>query len=752
MITLRSARSRALGAPLAVATFLCVTVFVFAPAQIYYGNIMDFPMLFAEVLPSLAAIALTATAVLTAILVVLPDDRLRRVGVAVIFALALLAWLQGTVLVWQYGVLNGQAIDWTVHRNHGLIDVTVWCLVVAGALAAGRFVNRIAVTASVALILVQTLGISLQASRSADRWINHYSFDNAERFAFSRERNVIILVLDTFQSDLFQELLDEDSGLAARFQGFTYFRNAVGGFPSTAPSIPLILTGHYYDNAVPFQDFVRSTYTTASLPQALKAANYHVYYNNPYFWPSLYADETIASYTRKRTLRWHDPDSRRRAGALIRLGLFRSLPQPGKRLLESRVTAIVSALEADAPETVESGPAPASDHAAAPHGDQPAPGDVPFFREMASRSSNTMSTPTFKYFHLWGIHPALTHDENLRPQTLPFTRANAKRQAKGILGLLENFFGALRERGVYDDSLLFIVGDHGTRFDPRLVAIDGRTRIRPGATPVATENSFGLPLVLLKRLGGSGAMTVSDAPVSLADIPRTVASAVGLPVAFDGVSMLDSNLAANRQRRVLKYNPELLRLTERYFPPMTEYTVSGFSWLEESWRRTGREFRPGEPATSPGRLSAPGTAVYRFGEPLVFGVEGNATPYLANGWADPEKRWNWTLGRSARLVFTTAVPQRDLIFRARVIPALPGALQQQRAELFANGREVGRWTVTAPGEYSARIPRSLVPGGEMELVLTFPDAVEPHSISPDLPDRRVLALAVLSAVLEETKP
>ena len=39
-----------------------------------------------------------------------------------------------------------------------------------------------------------------------------------------------------------------------------------------------------------------------------------------------------------------------------------------------------------------------------------------------------------------------------------------------------------------------------------------------------TSHSFGLPLVLLKPLGATRPLSVSDAPVSLADIPRTVTS------------------------------------------------------------------------------------------------------------------------------------------------------------------------------------------------------------------------------------
>ena len=395
------------GGMLAVAAFLCLTLLVFAPAQIYYGNVTEFANAFPDMLRLLGATALLGTVLLTAVLVALPSGRIRDAGITALVTVAFLFWFQSTVLVWPYGVLDGRPIDWAAHRHHGLIDATVWCLVLAGAAVAFRFVSRIAVRASVAFILIQAVGVSIQAARSPDRWIDHVAFDDSERFSFSHDRNVVILVLDTFQSDLFQELLDEDPGMARRFRGFTYFRNAIGGFPGTAASIPLILSGRHYDNAVPFQDFVKSTYRTASLPKALKAAGFHVYYNNPYYWPCLYADETIASHVREKAFVRFDSELWPMVRRLIGFGLSRSLPQAGKRFLDTnRVLSL-----------------PARSAAAIP-----LRGDALFFKGIADGAA-TMKTPTFKYYHLWGIHPPLV--ARREPAAAPAAVHSRERQAPG---------------------------------------------------------------------------------------------------------------------------------------------------------------------------------------------------------------------------------------------------------------------------------------------------------------------------------
>ena len=182
----------------------------------------------------------------------------------------------------------------------------------------------------------------------------------------------------------------------------------------------------------------------------------------------------------------------------------------------------------------------------------------------------------------------------------------------------------------YDKTVLIFVGDHGARFDPRLVEVESRRRSRPGTVPVATSNSFGLPLVLVKPIGAAEPLTISDAPVSLADIPRTVTSVLGLPSSLPGKSMLDPVDDAPRARRVLKYESGAQRVAHAYFPVLTEYEVSGFSWLDESWRPTGRQFLPGKAQLQ--STAAP----YRLGHALRFGIGGNGAAYLSDGWAVPE--------------------------------------------------------------------------------------------------------------------
>ena len=403
-----------------VSLFLSVTLVVCLPGQLFLANATEFPMALGDVLPSLVVLALGGTLAAAVLLLTLPNDTARPVGLAIAFAIGCLAWAQSH-LPWPYGIADGHAIDWAAHRRDALLDTTMWGAAVAAAIWWRRGLVRLIATASLILIGIQASALAIQAAEAPRRWIDDVTFDDSGRFTFSPDRNVIILVLDTFQTDLFQELLDEDPALADRFQGFTYFRNAVGGFPSTAAAIPLILSGRYYDNTEPFQRFVRTTYRTASLPQALSGAGFDVYYHNLYFWPSLYADESIATHVRSKGVLRYDPLDRDRALRLLAFGAFRYLPQPGKRLVEARIAGSGGATPAGQNRAHGAGTRRAATRTGTCLRTTPTRRG-PFFQQMAQTATTTSARPVIQVFHLWGLHPPLTHDETLTPMKAPYTR------------------------------------------------------------------------------------------------------------------------------------------------------------------------------------------------------------------------------------------------------------------------------------------------------------------------------------------
>ncbi len=110
---------------LGLSIILVINAFVFMPLIIYMGNIDSFVMpiwtiVYYYSIPSLIIIGL--------IIVIgsLVTERHYPRFIAVIAVIGLLVWFQGNILVWEYGLLDGQNINWELHQWRGWVDLCIW--------------------------------------------------------------------------------------------------------------------------------------------------------------------------------------------------------------------------------------------------------------------------------------------------------------------------------------------------------------------------------------------------------------------------------------------------------------------------------------------------------------------------------------------------------------------------------------------------------------------------------------------------
>ena len=101
-------------------------------------------------------------------------------------------------------------------------------------------------------------------------------------------------------------------------------------------------------------------------------------------------------------------------------------------------------------------------------------------------------------------------NENLEYEEMEPTRAeHAAPGDRRSLKIAAMFLERLEQLGVYDNSLIFIVGDHGSGVaDAGINVIAARRDASTRAVPTrATSRSFkaaGIPLILVKRMNASG--------------------------------------------------------------------------------------------------------------------------------------------------------------------------------------------------------------------------------------------------------
>jgi hypothetical protein len=559
----------------------------------------------------------TSLVLLSALLVLLLRERAVALCCIAVFGL----WLQSTFLVWDYGVFDGSAIDWDEHTAKGLVEILVWCLLIAAALARPNRIARHAVTIIVGILVLQLISLAgayLSLAPPPDRNTaaatepagppGHAGVSAGQFFSFSNQANVLVIVLDTFQSDFFAQLLQGDEFAAKLPPGFTYYRNAVAHYPVTYLSLPSILTSRTparrpgageivqaMQGSVPSRlsgQGWQSTLLTFS-PERLKCGRLseHFSCHSQLEMASILAGEQAGARAQRR--RTED------ARAVLRMAAFRSathylkpwLYDGGRWRLPDPFPAAPDLSRAD------------------PQIWQDTRRDIDIFNGLIANAAADAAAPTFKFLHFFGVHNPSSIGADCRwngmdNPTAEFAdllgaafrgREVAVDAAACMMSLVFDLLDRLDRLGVYDASHILVIGDHGRPATPVALEyarprIDGVQNNR-GQAEVKGSATNGVPLFLVKPPGARTALTVSDQPVALCDIPRTIfrelpATAVGEAYDCEAIQSIQGSRTTPRHHYVSGDPGKLMNKLE-VGTPFAGYLVENHSWLEQSWVRTG---------------------------------------------------------------------------------------------------------------------------------------------------------------------
>lgn len=717
------------------------------PVEIHSANLYDFQAALADLLPGLAALFAALLIVGTLVMIPVPQ-RGFRVLVALLLAIAFIVWIQGQFLAWDYGVFDGRTIDWRAHPMRDLFDLLLLLLIPAGAVLARRWLLRNAITIASALILIQAVPAVWSVWKTPPiPDIHRFGFDETHKFRFSTDRNVIILVLDAFQSDVFQEILDNEPEWSGVFDGFTYFRNAVAGYGKTYPTFALMLTGQWYENDTPIQDFIERSFTRHSVTTRLVRDGWRVDLF-PHIKRVIHPSPAVAS----NVVPLIEPELiAEETGKLADLGLFRVTPHRLKRHWINDYQWRLATVFARNSERISSaepprdeGPPAAQRH---PHA------AARFVHELEARARADLSPPAFKLFHLMIPHAPFNLDRSLRLSDLPGGNEGFVRQSYTALEVVKRLLAELDEIGIYDDTLLFVVSDHGGGEHRPHVYLEGINGI-PAEDTVASNDvpirqlSSGLPLVLVKPFESRGGLEISDAPVSLADIAHTIAESLGVENSYPERNLFDVAIDEFRPRRYLHYR--FTGWSRVYLPEMIEYRVEGFSWLREHWQPTGRIFAPGGDSMDRSRyrrIVSRLSVHFRPGSPFIDS--------LVEGWSEPQRNGMvWSNRERARIEFALDENSAGSVkARFNFLPfTAEGAIESQRIELEVNNKLKHTWIADRRGWYEVDIPESVIRDrGSLVFEFHFPDAASPYDYGYSI-DRRLLGIALYTIQIRLNRP
>ena len=550
---------------------------LFGPWTTHDTNRTEFLVGFWEVAPGLVWLLGPIVGALAVLGLILPARWFPRY-VAGLFAVGMLLWMQGNLLLADYGLLDGGGLELAAHAWRTPFEAGLWVGVVILAVVFAGAATRIAPVASGLLVALQAIvllvpmnreatvtGITGDHARSAEAT---WQWPPPEIYALSSTHNLIHIVLDALPSRAFVDILEADHPAFERdWSGFTLFANHLGAYRHTSTSMPAMLSGVFFRNERPFPEFLaRHPSVFNVLGQhgyRLRLLNSHSRLHVNRAFPGVDAAIRYDIPTPYGSYRNYVDAA---AAQLLDLSLFRHAPHAFKPSIYRDQRWFFQRQANSGGEADE------------------AFGDVVFLREFTNRIVRGDAAPVYTFVHLLTPHPPIVTDADCRyaPKHRPHG-GDFRNQARCALSGVRALLSRLREFDLYDRSAIVVTSDTGN--DLSLIPTQGGRALYGRHTPageLASIVPYATPLLLVKPFAAEGPLQISHAPTSIVDVPATLLDLADLPGTLgSGTSVLRIDPVVSRQRTYMHSNRQYK--ANPYYDALDVFSVNGHVTDGDAW-------------------------------------------------------------------------------------------------------------------------------------------------------------------------
>lgn len=528
-------------------------LFLYAPVDLYCANVSEFWFDFSTLLITALGMFAACFAVLMVLYLIamLIHPYVYRIALAGGLTLFICTYIQGNFMIDKLPPLDGTTIKWenyTILRTEDLILWSVALLIVVLMyvfLKKDLFSRTVMYLSGGLTLMLLITAVSVVFTSGALQERARYQLGGDNEFVMSDEQNFIILVLDTVDSRTFAELLETHPEYAAEFQDFTYFENTVGAYSCTERAVPYILSGEWYENDEPFEDYMRRMYRESPLFRTLQERGYRM----EFYDEELYLDDEIAQmFSNVYRVDFELSSYVRFAKPLLKLVGFRYAPFELKKKCIFKMAAIDELVKVE--NAQEKYSFSQQDHI--------------FKSQLDQRGISEQDTQAkFQFIHLNGAHVPFIYDENMN--IIDEEEGTYEQTMLAVLSGAGNYVEKLRGSGAYDNTVLIIMADHGYN----------------GMGEKEEDFLRQAALLLIKgRNEQHDTMQISEAPISYEDLQEAY---VRLLDGAQSNAVFDWKEGDTRERRFLEYAPG----NEKH---MVEYLQKGHAQDLTTMVPTGRVF------------------------------------------------------------------------------------------------------------------------------------------------------------------
>lgn len=449
------------------------TLFFFAPLDVFIGNQKDFIVGFGRVFPPMLITALVSTAALFLIqnLMLFISKTAYIIVSRLTFGLLLAGYVQMLFLNGKMTSFTGDAHHYTDNKAAAAMNMALFVVLAflpvflsffAGIMPKNKILNfsggKIIPYMCTLFFLMQLAGtgssmISADFDKYKKNYTSYLSYEPA--MSLSKNENIVVFLVDRMDGDWMDQAVERYPELKEKFEGFTYYRNNISHNTQTFPSVPQMLTHCMYEGTE-WADYVGKAWDGDTVPKNLKNNGYNV---------NLLIDN-LTTYSSVAQLK-DQCDNIRQCGednieynyigkggivsSMTKISLAKLSPYAVKSLYTVGMGANLSSDFVKYKTDMEDRMPMATD----------VESDLRYNDYIRSHSINADSDKkVFNYTHLNGAH---NRSERLVAlyDTTGTEQIERVETLRGDLEIVFYYMEQMKKLGVYDNSTIIILGDHG---------------------------------------------------------------------------------------------------------------------------------------------------------------------------------------------------------------------------------------------------------------------------------------------------
>ena len=593
-----------------------LTVCVFGPFDIYYGNMGEFRYSLIDFLPLCAIAAFLIAAIIFGVLLLVRGKAYNIIS-GFILGTAVLLFVQRSFMNMGVDALVGDGVGtYGVDIVPLMINTAIWIIGIGGAITAtvilskkhGEIVETVTVIAMITLIGMQGVSMAIY-SITTDVWVKAdqrnqttdvLSFEGINSFA--EENNVVVFIVDRFDASYYEKILETDPEFFDELDGFTCYTDYTSLYCRTYPAVASILTGKDNDFSTTREEYFKSAYGEDNYLTTLKENGYSInLYTKQYY--AYDSASVMSDYVDNvaKVAGYYIDEPLLLAFDMARLSFSSYLPFCAKGAMGYMSTPAFN------------------DHAVYELANKDGSKDIiPYDSDLKtvydticeSEFTTVEQRGKFIFIHIDGCHTPIEYDENWDP-TIEYDTDVA---IKLNFTIISEYIKEMKRLGIYDDATIVITGDHADAVsDYALIGGAGEVEggedesesgsestsetelegsegeARSGDSGREQDNGTRVTAMFFKASGASGTpLAISSAQVSQDELWNTIFESEGLLEAKEGESFFDIPEGEDRERRYLLQLTAKPAVNDLEQDQIVEYKITGTARDPENWEIVSR--------------------------------------------------------------------------------------------------------------------------------------------------------------------